>query len=74
MRRREFMALVGGISLVRPLYGHAQPTLPLIGILHEGLPAPLSLTVAFQQGLIKGGVSPGSSVKIENSSADGQYD
>jgi putative tryptophan/tyrosine transport system substrate-binding protein len=74
MRRREFMALVGGIALLRPGDGHAEPSVPLIGILHEGLPAPLSLTVAFQQGLIKGGVSQGSSVKIENSSAEGQYD
>ena len=34
----------------------------------------MSLTVAFQQGLIQGGVSQGSNVKIENSSADGVYD
>jgi len=45
MRRREFMALVGGMALVRPLAGHAQQSLPLIGILHEGLPAPLSADV-----------------------------
>src|SRR6476661_9573294 len=73
MRRRDFITLLGGVA-VTPFAAHAQQALPAIGILHEGLPAPLSLTVAFQQGLIEGGISRGSSVKIENSSADGQYD
>jgi putative ABC transport system substrate-binding protein len=45
-----------------------------MGFLHEGLPAPLSQTVAFQQGLIEGGISGGSSVTIENRWAEGQYD
>ena len=74
MRRREFIALLGGAALMGPFEARAQQTLPPIGILHEGLPAPLSLTVAIQQGLIEGGISQGSSVKIENSSAEGQYD
>jgi len=74
MRRREFITLLGGVAVTQPFAAHAQQALPAIGILHEGLPAPLSLMVAFQQGLIEGGVSQGSSVKIENSSADGQYD
>jgi putative tryptophan/tyrosine transport system substrate-binding protein len=74
MRRRDFITLLGGAALVRPFEARAQQALPAIGILHEGLPAPLSLTVAFQQGLIGGGISQGSSVKIENSWADGQYD
>jgi putative ABC transport system substrate-binding protein len=74
MRRRDFITLLGGVAATQPFAAHAQQALPAIGILHEGLPAPLSLTVAFQQGLIEGGISRGSSVKIENSSADGQYD
>ena len=73
MRRRDFITLLGGVAVTQPFAAHAQQALPAIGILHEGLPAPLSLTVAFQQGLIEGGISRGSSVKIENSSADGQY-
>lgn len=74
MQRRKFIALLGGAALLRPFEARAQQTLPAIGILHEGLSAPLSLTVAFQQGLIDGGISQGSSVKTENSSAEGQYD
>ena len=73
MRRREFIAALGSAT-AWPLAARAQQAQPVMGILHEGLPAPLSLTVAFQQGLIEGGISRGSSVKIENAWAEGQYD
>jgi putative ABC transport system substrate-binding protein len=66
MRRREFITLLGGAVAVWPLAARAQQALPAIGLLHEGLPAPLSLTTAFQQGLIEAGISGGSSIKIEN--------
>jgi putative tryptophan/tyrosine transport system substrate-binding protein len=65
MRRREFITLLGGAA-AWPLAARAQQALPAIGLLHEGLPAPLSLTTAFQQGLIEAGISGGSSIKIEN--------
>src|SRR2546423_11705434 len=74
MRRREFITLIGGAAAAWPLAAWAQPALPAIGFLHEGLPAPLSLTNAFQQGLIEAGVSAGSSLRIENRWAEGQYD
>src|SRR5262249_61987625 len=74
MRRREFITFLGGMALTGPFEAGAQQTLPPIGVLHEGLPAPLALTVAFQRGLIEGGISQGSSVKFETSSAEGQYD
>jgi putative ABC transport system substrate-binding protein len=73
MRRREFIAALSGAT-VWPLAARAEQAQTVIGILHEGLPAPLSLTVAFQQGLIEGGISRGSSVRIENTWAEGQYD
>jgi putative tryptophan/tyrosine transport system substrate-binding protein len=72
MRRREFVTLIGGGALAWPIAAPAQKALPVLGILHEGLPAPLSLTGAFMQGLNEGGVGQGS-VKIENRWADGQY-
>ena len=74
MRRREFITLIGGAAAAWPLAARAQQALPAIGFLHEGLPAPLSLTAAFQQGLIEAGVSAGSSLRIENRWAEGQYD
>ena len=66
--------LLGGAAAAWPLAARAQKALPAIGFLHEGLPAPLSLTTAFQQGLIEAGVSAGSSLRIENRWAEGQYD
>jgi putative tryptophan/tyrosine transport system substrate-binding protein len=73
MRRREFIAALSGATAWQ-LTARAEQAQTVIGILHEGLPAPLSLTVAFQQGLIEGGISRGGSVKIENTWAEGQYD
>jgi putative ABC transport system substrate-binding protein len=74
MRRREFVTLIGGTALAWPVSLRAQQAVPVVGILHEGLPAPLSLTTAFLQGLIEGGFSQGSNVKIENRWAEGKYD
>ena len=74
MGRREFITLMGGAAASWPLAARAQQARPIMGFLHEGLPAPLSQTVAFQQGLIEGGISGGSSVTIENRWAEGQYD
>jgi hypothetical protein len=54
MRRREFITLLGG-AVAWPLDGRAQQALPALGFLHEGLPAPSSLTAAFQQGLVESG-------------------
>jgi putative ABC transport system substrate-binding protein len=72
MKRREFVTLIGGGALAWPIGVPAQKPLPVVGILHEGLPASLSLTTAFLQGLNDGGVGQGS-VKIENRWAEGQY-
>jgi putative ABC transport system substrate-binding protein len=73
MRRREFVTLIGGATLAWPIAAAAQQTQPVIGILHEGLPAPPSLTTAFRQGLNEGGINQGSSVRIEDRWAEGQY-
>src|SRR5215475_2609980 len=73
MRRREFVTLIGGGALAWPIGAPAQQAPSLVGILHEGLPAPASLSTAFLQGLNEGGISHGR-VKIENRWAEGQYD
>jgi putative tryptophan/tyrosine transport system substrate-binding protein len=73
MRRRDFITGIAGSAAAWPLAVRAQQALPVVGILHEGLPAPLSLTTAFQQGLIEGGISQGSSIKIEDRWAEGRY-
>ncbi len=53
MRRREFITLVGGAALARPLVARAQqPAMPIVGFLRSTSLAPYqSLVVAFGQGL-----------------------
>jgi putative ABC transport system substrate-binding protein len=75
MYRREFITLIGGTVAFCPLAARAQQkAVPVIGVLHEGLPAPSQLTDAFRQGLIEAGINEGRSVTIENRWAEGQYD
>src|SRR5690242_5612657 len=73
LKRREVITLLGG-TVAWPIAAGAQHGLPVLGFLHEGLPAPLSLTTAFQQGLIETGITGGRNVTIENRWAEGQYD
>ena len=73
MKRREFITLFGSAA-AWPLTARAQQALPVLGFLHEGLPAHSSLTAAFQQGLIETGIAGGRNVKIENRWAEGRYD
>jgi putative ABC transport system substrate-binding protein len=71
MRRRDFISLIGGAT-VWPMAAHSQQAQPVIGFLHEGLPAPSSLLAAFQQGAAEAGIS--ASVAIEHRWAEGRYD
>ena len=78
MQRRDFITLLGSAAAALPLAAQAQQVrpqqaLPVIGLLHEGLPAPAALMAAFQQGLTEAGLGEGS-VIIENRWAEGQYD
>jgi putative ABC transport system substrate-binding protein len=73
IRRRDVITLLGGAA-TWPVVARAQQALPVMGFLHEGLPAPSHLTAAFRQGLIEAGINEGRGVTIENRWAEGQYD
>ena len=75
VRRREFIAALGGAA-AWPLAASAQqPAMPVIGYLHAGsFDGYINHAVAFRQGLNEVGFVPGQNVAIEFRWAATQYD
>jgi len=76
MRRREFIAAVGGAAATLPLAARAQqPAIPVVGFLRVSAFADsVHLVTAFRQGLKEAGFIEGQNVTIEYRWADGQND
>jgi putative tryptophan/tyrosine transport system substrate-binding protein len=73
MRRREFIALVGGAS-VWPLAARAQRQMPLVGFLNSASPDTYRFNAdSFREGLAKAGFVEGYNVRIEERWARGDY-
>jgi putative ABC transport system substrate-binding protein len=74
MRRREFIALLGGAA-AWPLPVRAQqPAVPIIGYLYAGSPQPVTnLIDLFRQGLAENGYVEGQNARIEYRWAEGDY-
>ena len=74
MRRREFIAFLGGAA-TSPLAARAQQGLPVVGFLNSGAAAPMACRVAaFLKGLAETRHAEGRDVTIEYRWAEGNYD
>jgi putative tryptophan/tyrosine transport system substrate-binding protein len=76
MRRRDLIALLGGIAVTSPLAARAQqPTMPVIGFLSiRSASTDVQFLVSFRQALSEAGFVEGRNVAIEYRYAEGHFD
>jgi putative ABC transport system substrate-binding protein len=76
MRRREFIALLGGAATVWPVAaGAQQAAMPVVGFMSSrSLADSTVLVAAFRKGLAESGFVEGQSLAVEYRWAGGQYD
>jgi ABC-type uncharacterized transport system substrate-binding protein len=74
MRRREFISLIGGVTVTWPLAVQAQqPVLPVVGLLRSAEIAE-SVIAAFRRGLSDSGYTDGKNVTVDIRVAEGKRD
>jgi putative ABC transport system substrate-binding protein len=74
VRRREFITLLGGAAVGRPLAGSAQtqPKIPRVGYVFGGAPTTLPFIEVFRQGLRVLGYVEGQTIVLEVRGAEGR--
>ena len=75
MRRREFIAVVGGAAIASAGSARSQPSVnPVVGFVHaRSRDDTLPLVAAFQRGLAESGLIVGQNLAVEYRFADGDY-
>ena len=75
MKRREFIAILGGVATLAPFAARAQDTIPLVGFLRSTRPdAFIRLPEDMRAGLKESGYEVGRNVVIEYRWADERHD
>ena len=75
LRRREFIALFGGVVILRPVLVWAQQPKPVVGFLNSRSPREAAADAhAFRDGLAESGYFDGTNVTIEYRWAEGRFD
>jgi putative ABC transport system substrate-binding protein len=75
MKRRVFIALLGGVAMWPMAAPAQQPVMPVVGFLSSGSPAAFApMVAALRRGLNEAGVIEGKDFTIEFRWAEGQYD
>jgi len=75
MKRREFIAILGGAAAGLPLTVRAQSAMPVVGYIGSGLPDDqVNLVNATRRGLKEAGYTEGQNISIEFRWAEGHYD
>src|SRR5580704_17231413 len=76
LRRRDFIAILGGAAIASPQrVGAQQAAMPVIGYLSSRSPGESAdLVAAFNKGLGEAGYVDGQNVAVDYSWGEGQYD
>jgi ABC-type uncharacterized transport system substrate-binding protein len=75
IRRREFVATLGGAAAVWPLAARAQRPMPVVGFIRDGsVDANARNMAAFRKGLNESGTVEGQNVTVEYHWLEGQHD
>ena len=75
MKRREFIALLGGAAVAWPLAARAQQAIPAVPLVYDATPSEATpFVAAFKRGLLEVGFVEGQNVAVEYRYTESHYE